>query len=1001
MGSVPVKDLKKYSDTLLLPQTSLSMRHDAAVVERTFANKTGSQLYRWQLEHLDGPLFVLHDGPPYANGRLHMGHALNKIIKDIINRFNVLVGRKVHYVPGWDCHGLPIENKALAALGADPHTLPPATIRAKAKEFAIQEVAAQKEEFKSLGIMADWDNEKATYRTLDSRYEMRQLRVFQKMVDRVGLIYRQHKPVYYSPSSRSALAEAELVYQDNHVSHSAYVCFELDTQQTLKPAVGSLIKGHKQIRLLIWTTTPWTLSANMGIAVNSVMTYSFVESENLPGLTIVAEERLDALADILGQYTIVGQAQGSDLAGSRYRSPFPVEASRPVIPSNHVTTDSGTGLVHCAPAHGAEDYRAFLALDPASFKSGLLCHVDGEGNFTDDIAEVVGNSAAKELIGQDIMKAGSRSIIKLLEVAGALVKVQTIRHRYPYDWKTGEPVITLATSQWFANLENIKEAALNALTAVQFYPEVSRNRLTSFIRSRSEWCISRQRAWGVPIPALYHIPTDRAVLDSRSIGHILSVLESKGTDYWWDGPVDGFVPPHLRKDGISLSSEWRKGTDTMDVWFDSGTSWSMLTSLRGGNEVLADVCVEGSDQHRGWFQSQLLTFIGSFHHANEQTRAPYRTLVTHGMVLDESGKKMSKSLGNIIRPETIIRGGKDLKKEPAYGADVLRLWGASADFGADSPLGKTALGQSAEVLRKIRNSARFILGNIGDASSRKDFDPVPWELLGPIERYVMTELRQLEETVLENYKSHDFAKVVTALSNFTNTTLSSLYFDITKDTLYANTPDSIERRSIVTVLEKILDSLTSLVAPITPHLAEEIHHHAHGGGEDVTTRGSVFEKKWQPLNSLDVKSALAVRRRVMLLLEQARENKQLRNSLEAGIDLLLPSQGDSTWRELDVLRCDPTILKTLSVVSDVRVLDEAAFLDPKQEPRWEYTTTLHPPSTSPSQSEAPVSVDIPANAIGIRVRSALLSKCPRCWTFTRKEHTDLCARCDDAVRGSK
>ncbi|KAF9787854.1 tRNA synthetases class I-domain-containing protein [Thelephora terrestris] len=1004
-GSTSAKDVKKYSDTLLLPKTTLPMRHDAAVVERTFADRTGPHLYRWQSEHLDGPLFVLHDGPPYANGRLHMGHALNKIIKDVINRFNVLLGRKVHYVPGWDCHGLPIEIKALAALRADPHTLAPTTIRDKAREFAIQEVAAQKEEFRSLGIMADWDNEQATYRTLDSQYEMRQLRIFQKMVDR-GLVYRQHKPVYYSPSSRSALAEAELVYQDNHVSHSAYVCFELDTQGTLKPAVEILIKHYEQVRLLIWTTTPWTLSANMGIAVNPTMTYSFVESQNLPGLTIVAEERLDALADILGHYTTIGKAQGSDLAGSCYLSPFAVEASRPVIPSNHVTAESGTGLVHCAPAHGAEDYHAFLSWDLECFKSGLLCHVDGEGKFTDDIAEVVGDSATKELAGQDIMKAGSRSMLGLLEAAGALVKVQRVRHRYPYDWKTGEPVITLATSQWFANLGDIKEAALNALTGVQFYPEVSRNRLTSFVRSRSEWCISRQRAWGVPIPALYHVPTDRAVLDSRSVDHVLSILDSKGVDYWWNGPVDEFVPPHLRKDGVSLSLEWRKGTDTMDVWFDSGTSWSMLGGLRSGGEALADVCVEGSDQHRGWFQSQLLTFIGSLH-ADEQTKAPYRTLITHGMVLDESGKKMSKSLGNIIRPETIIRGGKDLKREPAYGADVLRLWAASVDFGTDSPLSKTALGQSAEVLRKIRNSARFILGNIGDAPSRSDFDPVSWELLGPIERYVMTELRQLEEIVLENYKSHDFAKVVTALSNFASTTLSSLYFDITKDTLYADTPGSIQRRSVVTVLEKILDSLTSLIAPIAPHLAEEIHHHAHGGGEDAAPCGSVFTKKWQPLgrsdpeNSLDVKSALAVRRKVMLLLEQARENKRLRNSLEAGIDLLLPPGGESKWRELDVLQRDPAVLKALSVVSDVRVLDEAAFRNSRHESEWEYTATLHPPSGCPSEGEVPKSVDIPADAIGIRVRPALLSKCPRCWTFTREEHADLCARCDVAVHVPK
>ncbi|KAL0568341.1 isoleucine-tRNA ligase, partial [Marasmius crinis-equi] len=822
-----------------------------------------------------------------------MGHALNKILKDIINRFQVLQGRRVHYLPGWDCHGLPIENKALQELGKDSVTASPSTIRDAAYNTATREIASQKAQFQEFGIMADWGSELSTYRTLDHRYEMRQLQIFKKMMSdhpSTGLIYRHYRPVHYSPSSRSALAEAELVYKDDHVSHSVYVTFKVDSRSLEQ---HSTLQGLGDLQLLVWTTTPWTLTANMGIAVHPDLTYSVLRSPDGERTLIVVKDRVEALEDIIGTSEVLREVSGSDLVGLRYSPIFSSlnsSADRPslkIIAANHVTADSGTGLVHCAPAHGAEDYHAFRSLGLIPDASSIRCHVDGAGAFSAEVAKVVGDEASQALIGQPVLEGGSRAVVELLKQVDAVVKVQRFKHRYPYDWKTDKPIIVTATSQWFANLDGIKDKALAALENVHFFPPVSRNRLEAFVRSRSEWCISRQRVWGVPIPALYHVPDDKAVLDSESLDHILSVLETKGTAHWWDGPVEDFIPPSLKGDTTpeDLRKTWRKGTDTMDVWFDSGSSWSMLGEMGvgksdgTGREYEADVCLEGSDQHRGWFQSQLLTYVGAAPDDTAVPAAPYATLITHGMVLDESGKKMSKSLGNILSPLTIVHGGKDKKKEPAYGADILRLWAATVEYWQDMSIGPKVLAQTAESMRKIRNSTRFMLGNIGTA----DTERVSKAELGLAERYIMHELYTLEKTALEGYASYNFPKVMTALTNFCNITLSSLYFDITKDCLYANAPSSLERRRVVTVLEKILGTMTSVLAPVLPHLAEEInaaHHH-------VTP--SVFSKKWIPLEAewedttayKEMATLLHVRKSVLGALEKARGAKQLKSSLEA------------------------------------------------------------------------------------------------------------------------
>ncbi|KAF7289886.1 hypothetical protein MIND_01363300 [Mycena indigotica] len=925
-------DNHAFAETLLLPETPFTLRPTKENTAR-LQTRTTSELYQWQRGNLRGPEFILHDGPPYANGDLHMGHAMNKILKDIITRFHVSRGSPVQYVPGWDCHGLPIENKALQELGADSKQ-PTKLLCAKWK--------AQKAQFQRLGIMADWSAE-TTYRTIDHSYQMRQLHIFRQMVNN-NLIFRRYRPVHYSPSSHSALAEAELIYKDDHVSHSVYVSFVVrHTQHDLLKAFVA-----EGLRLLVWTTTPWTLSANMAIAVNPAMVYVVArptsQSDSPSSFLVVAKDLLPTLTNVIGEVTVVLELAGTDLLGTSYAPIFsklspemPLDFLQ-VVSGDHVTDSSGTGLVHCAPAHGAEDY---LSLQGLLSRQEMICHVGAAGEFTKDVVQTVGD-VGKTLIGESVLDNGSRKIVELLKEVGALVKIQRIKHRYPYDWRTNQPIIMTATSQWFTNLDEIKKDALTALERVSFYPSTSRARLTSFIDLRSEWCISRQRAWGVPIPALHHIPTDTAILTADTLEHILNVLDTKGIEHWWEGPVTDFIPASLLesyRDDAPAEKVWRKGNDTMDVWFDSGTAWSMLSTR--DDKPHADLCLEGSDQHRGWFQSQLLTAVASAPPQQRQ-QTPYATLITHGMVLDQTGKKMSKSLGNVISPMSIIDGGLNKKTEPAYGADVLRYWIGSVDYWNDTFLGPVVIKQAAEGVRRLRNSARFILGNMVDSDRRQTFDRVPQAEMGLVERYVMSELYVLEKTALDAYSQYNFAKVTTALNNFATNTLSSLYFDISKDVLYANGLDSHERRAISTVLEHILTTMTHVMAPIVPHLAEEIHE------EYYKAETSLFRNGWESLNPSwhDAKATeemgllLKLRSATFSALEQAREDKKIKGSLEADIELLLPElEEESPF--LQLLRREENFLKTLFITSNATLIDEGSL--GASSPAWLYVSTTSIP----------------------------------------------------------
>jgi isoleucyl-tRNA synthetase len=981
-----------YKHTLNLLQTPFAMRANARQREPELqAFWADRQLYERLSRQNPGAPFTLHDGPPYANGALHVGHALNKILKDIINKHALMRGRRARFVPGWDCHGLPIELKVLQSLSQEERrSLTPLELRRRAHAYALEQMQGQRQGFRRWGIWADWEQ---PYLTLNKDYEAAQIGVFGRMV-LAGHIYRGLKPVHWSPSSRTALAEAELEYPDGHTSPSVYVAFpvvELPAAlvERLESAgiAGPIVGGHReQLFVAIWTTTPWTLPANLAVSVNGALDYCVCRDgsspDSSPRFLVVARDLVESLeARLERSLQPLLTLKGSELEGLCYRHPLLERTSPVVLGGDYITTESGTGLVHTAPGHGVDDFNT-------GRKYGLpvLCPVDEAGNLTDE---------AGPFAGLNVLKDANAVIITALRDAGALLAQESYAHRYPYDWRTKKPTIFRATEQWFASVEGFRQQALEAIDQVQWLPESGRNRIEAMVRDRGDWCISRQRTWGVPIPVFYHRETGEVLLNQASLDHIQALIAEHGSDVWFEKEEAELLPPsHAAEAHL-----WRKGSDTMDVWFDSGSSWAgVLGGLQGGETAEtkdagrglsypADLYLEGSDQHRGWFQSSLLTSVAVNGHA------PYRTVLTHGFTLDEKGRKMSKSLGNVVDPAVLVEGGKNEKQEPPYGADVLRLWVSSVDYSADVPLGPGIVKQLADVYRKVRNTARYLLGNLHDFDPARD--AVPVAQLPLLDRWMLQRTASLIDEVSADFEQFEFYRFFQALQNFCVVDLSNFYLDIAKDRLYVSGPSDFRRRSCQTVLALVVERLAGLIAPVLCHMAEDIWQNL----PYPVAEASVFERGWPTVSAAwrqaisEAESAAlhevrdGLRPLVNRLLESARAAGSLGASLEAQVQLQPAPEAGQGGVSLEQLQ---------------RVLAASPHPEVDNLADWLLVSELR------LGGEAPQALLAEASEAGLTVRVARAAgeKCERCWHYESDvadhqlasgEGGRLCGRCREIL----
>ena len=953
-----------YKDTLNLLKTEFSMRANSRVREPELQSFWSElDLYNSLSRNNPGKRFTLHDGPPYANGALHVGHALNKTLKDIINKYQLLNGRRARYIPGWDCHGLPIELKVLQSLkGEERRNLSPLDLRRKAHAYALEQVEGQRQGFQRWGIWGEWDT---PYLTLQKRYEAAQIEVFGRMV-LAGHIYRGLKPVHWSPSSRTALAEAELEYPDGHTSPSVFVAFALEQpSEALKAVIES--NGEGPVAVAIWTTTPWTLPANLAVAVNGRLDYALCCSGDGRRL-LVANELVESLSKQLElPLKPLVSLKGEELQGSLYRHPLLDRTSPVVVGGDYITTEAGTGLVHTAPGHGVDDFNT-----GRKHELPVLCPVDEGGWLTEE---------AGPFAGLNVLKDANSAIIDALREAGALLMEQRYEHRYPYDWRTKKPTIFRATEQWFASVEGFREQALEAIAQVEWLPSSGRNRIEGMVRERGDWCISRQRTWGVPIPVFYHRSSGEVLLNADTLQHVQGLIAEHGADVWWEREEAELLPATYR----DQADQWRKGTDTMDVWFDSGSSWAgVLQGLAADQDETelnypADLYLEGSDQHRGWFQSSLLTSVAVNGHA------PYRRVLTHGFALDEKGRKMSKSLGNVVDPAVIVEGGKNQKQEPAFGADVLRLWVSSVDYSADVPLGPGIVKQLADVYRKVRNTARYLLGNL------HDFDPtsdaVPLEQLPLLDRWMLHRTAAVLEEVTGHFERFEFYRFFQTLQNFCVVDLSNVYLDIAKDRLYISSANSFRRRSCQTVMSLVVERLAAMIAPVLCHMAEDIWQHLPYG----VAEQSVFQRGWPKADagwsglSADAVAAIdsVVKLRALLnrQLEACRAEGALGASLEAAVQLELGSGelAGSITAALEQLAASPH--PSVDNLADWLLVSQLQF-------------SGTPPDT--------VLAEVEEEGVTLRISRASGQKCERCWHYTEdigshNDHPTICSRCIEAL----
>lgn len=911
----------EYKDTLLMPKTKFPMRGGLPTKEPQIQQEWKEKdLYRKMLEKNEGqPSFILHDGPPYANGNLHMGHALNKILKDFINRYKTMQGFYTPYVPGWDTHGLPIE-QALTKKGVKRKEMTTAEFRDKCQAFAMEQIDIQKKDFLRLGVNGDFDN---PYITLKPEYEAAQIRLFGEMADK-GLIYKGKKPVYWSPSSESSLAEAEIEYHDKR-SASIYVAFDV------KDSKGIVADDAK---FIIWTTTPWTLPSNVAITVHPELTYVQM---NVDGTRyIIAEALVDAVAEQLGwdKEAVVREKdfKGSELEYIEAQHPF-IDRISLIINGEHVTTDAGTGCVHTAPGHGEDDF-----IVGQKYGLEVISPLDDKGVFTAEGGPFEGMFYDK----------ANQAVTELLTEKGALLKLDFITHSYPHDWRTKKPVIFRATPQWFASISKVRQDILDAIEDTKFKVDWGKTRIYNMIRDRGEWVISRQRVWGVPLPVFYAENGD-IIMTKETVYHVADLFEQHGSNIWFERDAKDLLPEGFTHPG-SPNGEFTKEQDIMDVWFDSGSSHRGVLETRPELSFPADMYLEGSDQYRGWFNSSITTSVAT------RGRSPYKMLLSHGFVMDGEGKKMSKSLGNVIVTDTIVK---------QKGADIARLWVSSVDYLADVRISDEILNQVADVYRKIRNTLRFLLGNINDYNPATD--RIAEADLLEVDRYILNRLREFTAGTLDHYESFDYLNIYQEVQNFINVELSNFYLDYGKDILYIEEKNAHKRRSMQTVLFEILVNMTKLLAPIIPHTAEEVWSHIEQVDEESVHLTNMPAKEEVDQALLDKwNTFMALRDDVNRALEAARNEKVIGKSLEAKVKI-----GNSSSFDTLAFLEGFNDLHQLFIVSQVELVE-----DTKGEV-YQHGT--------------------------IEIAKADGEKCARCWNYSESlgsvgELDDLCPRCQEVVK---
>jgi isoleucyl-tRNA synthetase len=923
-----------YDHTLFLPKTSFPMRAGLTKKEPEMIRQwDADNMYKKAVEkRKGGKAFILHDGPPYANGKIHIGTAYNKIMKDFIVKYKTMMGFYSPYVPGWDTHGLPIETEVLKAYKLNRESLPPIEFRKKCKEFTTTYIKTMTDQFRRLGVWGDWENPYITYH---KGYEAKQIEIFGEMAKK-GHIYKGLKPVYWCTSCVTALADAEVEYHD-HTSPSIYVTF----------AVKKGFAKFEELQdafVVIWTTTPWTLPGNTGVALHADFEYTLFEDGGRKFL--VATQLLGDFTQKTGIKTdrVIRRFMGNELEGVILRHPF-IDRDSPVVFADYVTLDTGTGAVHTAPGHGLEDYETGI-----KYNLDIVSPLDDYGRFTEEVPRFKGLFTGY---------ANDR-IIEYLREIGVLLGVGSLAHSYPHCWRCKNPVIFRATEQWFTSIEGFRKDALAAIDGVEWIPASSANRIKSMVENRSDWCISRQRTWGVPLPIFYCSSCGKEVINDTTLKAVENLFAEEGSDSWFVKSADEILPegytcPHCG------GGEFTKERDIMDVWFDSGSSHAAVLETRKELHWPSDLYIEGSDQHRGWFQSSLLTAVAA------RDAAPYRAVLTHGFTVDGEGKKMSKSLGNTVAPEEVIQ---------KYGADIIRLWAVSSDYAVDIRISEEILGQLVDTYRKIRNTIRFMLGNLAGFNPKKDMIDI--KKLENIDRWLLHRLQDVTAHILDAYEHWQYHIIVKELINFCNIDLSSFYLDIVKDKLYCSGP-TLPRKSSQTAIFHTLTNLLLLVAPILSFTAEEAYRVfaeevLKPGG--ITSEESVHLADFPSVNDEFKDEALAgvwnnliaVRRDVLKPIEELRISKKIGHSLESEVAIYAD---DDLYR---LLHENKDELAPLFVVSKVELFKKDAA-DPDC---------------------------FVGEYVSVRVRNSESKKCERCWRYLEtvgrnKKHPDLCERCASVV----